>query len=106
MGPELIPLYFEGSWSILSSIGIVTMLLGGLVIGITGFSPIALVPITCSIAGATANGLCYYVLYQKHAVYATMVGGIFADLFWLVRRFPSLLYTRTSPWRRGVRSPI
>lgn len=80
-----IPLYYEGSWSILSTIGLINILFGLMVAGITNYSPITLVPIVVSIAGAIANGLCYYTLYEHHSVNATTLGGIFADLFWLVR---------------------
>jgi hypothetical protein len=80
-----IPLYFEGSWSILSTIGLVNLLFGLMVVGITGYSPIALVPIIVSGAAAIANGLCYYALYQNHSTNATLVSAIFADIFWLVR---------------------
>ncbi|KAH8704385.1 hypothetical protein GQ44DRAFT_692634 [Phaeosphaeriaceae sp. PMI808] len=80
-----IPLYFEGSWSILSTIGMVSALFGLMVVGITGYSPIALVPIIVSVAAATANGLCYYALYEHHSTNATLVAAIFADLFWLIQ---------------------
>ncbi|KAF2825543.1 hypothetical protein CC86DRAFT_32372 [Ophiobolus disseminans] len=80
-----IPLYFEGSWSILSTIGLINLLFGWMVIGITGYSPIALVPIVCSAATAIANGLCYYALYEQHSTKATVVGAVFADLFWLIQ---------------------
>jgi hypothetical protein len=79
-----IPLYFEGSWSILSTIGLINVLFGWMVVGITGFSPIALVPIIVSAAAAIANGLCYYALYEQHSTNEILVGAIFADLFWLV----------------------
>ena len=77
-------LYFEGSWSILSSIGLVNLLLGFMVMGITGYSPIALVPIVVSAAAAVANGLSWYALYEDHSTNATLASGVFADLFWLV----------------------
>ncbi|KAH7070057.1 hypothetical protein FB567DRAFT_218971 [Paraphoma chrysanthemicola] len=80
-----IPLYFEGSWSILSTIGLVNFLLGFMVVGITGYSPIALVPIVVSGAAAIANGLCYYALYEEHSTNATLVSAVFADLFWLIQ---------------------
>ena len=80
-----IPIYFEGSWSILSTIGLVNVLFGLTVVGITGYSPIALVPIIVSIAGAIANGLCFYAFYANYNTTATLVAAIFADLGWLVR---------------------
>jgi hypothetical protein len=79
-----IPIYFEGSWSILSTIGLVNALLGFTVVGITGYSPIALVPIIASIAGAVANGLCFYAFYANYSTTSTLVAAIFADLGWLV----------------------
>ncbi|XPS93616.1 hypothetical protein M3J09_002959 [Ascochyta lentis] len=80
-----IPIYYESSWSILSTIGLGNLLFGFLVIGITGFSPIALVPITVSTATAIANGLCYYALYESHSTNAVLVGSIFAEIFWLIQ---------------------
>ena len=79
-----IPIYFEGSWSILSTIGLVNVLLGLTVVGITGYSPIALVPAIVSIAGAVANGLCFYAFYAEYNTTATLFAAMFADLGWLV----------------------
>lgn len=84
-----IPLYYESSWSILSTIGLINLLFGVMVSGITNFSPITFVPIVVSVATAAANGLCYYALYEDHSTRATLVGGIFADIFWLVRNTTS-----------------
>lgn len=79
-----IPLYFEGSWAILSTIGINNVIFGFIVVGVTGYSPIALVPIIVSTAGAVANGLCFYALYANYAKTPTVIAAVFADLFWLV----------------------
>ncbi|KAF2029848.1 hypothetical protein EK21DRAFT_66839 [Setomelanomma holmii] len=79
------PFYFESSWSILSTIGLVNSLCGFMVVGITGYSALALVPIVVSVAAALANGLCFYALYEHHDRTATLVGGIFADIFWLIQ---------------------
>lgn len=79
-----IRLYFESSWAILSSIGLINTLFGLMVIGIIGCSPITLVPIVVSVSAAVANGLCYYVFYQTHGTTAALLGAVFADLFWLV----------------------
>ena len=79
-----VPLYFEGSWSILSSIGLINVMLGLIVVGITGFSPISVVPIIVSIAGSIANGLCFYAYYADYNRTATLIAAIFADLAWLV----------------------
>jgi hypothetical protein len=54
-----IPAYFEESWAILSTIGLINVLFGFMIIAITSLSPLALVPIITSAAGAIANGLCY-----------------------------------------------
>jgi hypothetical protein len=79
-----VPLYFEGSWSILSSIGLINVMLGLIVVGIRGFSSISLVPIIVSIAGSIANGLCFYAYYADYNRTATLIAAIFADLGWLV----------------------
>ena len=79
------PVYYELSWSILSTICIANVLFGGLVIGITTFSPIATVPIFTSIAGAIANGLCYYAFYnESYSDNSQAIASVFADLGWLV----------------------
>lgn len=86
------PVYYELSWSILSTICIANVLFGGLVIGITSFSPIATVPIITSIAGAIANGLCYYAFYNdSYPTKNQAIASIFADMGWLVRRSPVFL---------------
>jgi hypothetical protein len=79
-----VPLYFEGSWAILSTIGLINVMFGLIVVGIAGLSPIALVPIILSIAGAVANGLCFYAFYGNYNKTATLIAAIFADLGWLV----------------------
>jgi hypothetical protein len=78
------PVYFELSWSILSSIGLINVLYGILVVGITNLSPISAVPIIVSAAGALANGLCYYSFYGDYSRIPTVVAGVFADVLWLV----------------------
>jgi hypothetical protein len=79
-----LPVYFELSWSILSTIGLLNMFIGFMVLGITGFSPIWLVPVITSAAGATANGLCYYAFYADYPVINTAAASAFADVAWLV----------------------
>lgn len=86
-----IPLYFEGCWSILSTIGLVNALFGLMVIGTTGYSPIILVPIVVSVATAIANGLCYYAFYEDHETAALVLGTVFADIFWLVKLPTSII---------------
>jgi hypothetical protein len=80
------PVYFELSWSILSTIGLVNVFFGLLVVGITRFSPIAAVPIVVSAACAVANGLCYYAFYATYPLQQTVVAAAIADVMWLVSR--------------------
>ncbi|EXK23449.1 hypothetical protein FOMG_19772, partial [Fusarium oxysporum f. sp. melonis 26406] len=80
------PVYFELSWSILSTIGIGNVLFGFLVCSITSFSQISAVPLITSAAGAIANGLCYYAFdTEENPVKGKAVASAFADLFWLVQ---------------------
>lgn len=67
MSNATVPAYFEESWAILSSIDLVNVLFGFMIIGITTLSPLALVPIITSAAGAIANGLCYYAFYADYS---------------------------------------
>lgn len=82
----VVPVYYEGSWAILSTIGLVNTLNGLIVVGIVGKSPIAAVPIVVSAAAAIANGLCYYAFYADYSLTHTVVAAAFADVFWLVCR--------------------
>ncbi|AEO56516.1 hypothetical protein MYCTH_92805 [Thermothelomyces thermophilus ATCC 42464] len=80
------PVYFELSWSILSTIGVANVLFGAFVVSITNFSPIAAVPIVTSIAGAVANGLCYYAFYRTSQPLTNQaVASAFADILWMVQ---------------------
>jgi hypothetical protein len=79
-----VPAYYEESWAILSTIGLVNILFGFMVIGITTLSPISIVPIVVSVAGAIANGLCYYAFYADYPTTGTVVAAAFADITWLV----------------------
>lgn len=78
------PIYFESSWAILSTIGLMNVLYGSLVIGITNISPITVVPIIVSIACAVANGMCYYSFYGNYQRIPSLAAGIVADVMWLV----------------------
>lgn len=78
------PVYFELSWAILSTIGLLNVFFGVMVVSITIISPISLVPIIVSVAGAVANGLCYYAYYANYPQIPTAVASAFADAFWLV----------------------
>jgi hypothetical protein len=84
MSNATVPVYFEESWAILSSIDLVNVLLGWMIIGITNLSLLALVPIITSTAGAIANGLCYYAFYAHYAPTGTVVAAAVADASWLV----------------------
>ena len=79
-----VPIYFETSWSILSSIGLYNVLIGFMVVGITNLSPVTAVPIVVSLANAIADGLCYYAFYAENPTAPTAVAAVFADFFWLV----------------------
>ncbi|KAM5372952.1 hypothetical protein ACJZ2D_007163 [Fusarium nematophilum] len=78
--------YYELSWSILSTIGIANVLFGLLVAGITSFSPVSIVPIVTSAAGAVANGLCFYAFYEEgSAIKGQAIASVVADLMWMVQ---------------------
>lgn len=80
-----VPVFFELSWSILSTIGAANVFFGFLVISVTETRLIAAVPIVTSAAGAVANGLCFYAFYLT-GLPATnrAVASAFADIAWLV----------------------
>ncbi|KAK4234714.1 hypothetical protein C8A03DRAFT_47020 [Achaetomium macrosporum] len=80
------PLFFELSWSILSTIGAANVFFGILVVSVTNLSPIAAVPIVTSAAGAVANGLCFYAFYltSPPATNRAVASG-FADIMWLIQ---------------------
>lgn len=83
--PALNMVYYELGWSILSTIGIGNVLFGLLVAGITTFSPVSLVPIITSAAGAVANGLCYYAYYtDEYSIQSQAVAAAFGDILWMV----------------------
>lgn len=77
--------YYESSWSILSSIGIINVLFGLVIIGITSLKPVVVVPIICSAATALANGLCFYGFYTTYPLVNRAVASFFADIFWLIQ---------------------
>lgn len=82
--PGSVPVYFELSWSILSSIGIFSLGLSLLVIAATELSPLAAVAPVVSVAGAVANGLCYFAFYTTYNIESRLVASAFADFLWLV----------------------
>ena len=85
MSATSVPVYFEQSWAILSTIGVLNVFFGTTVVGITSLSPISVVPLVVSVASAIANGLCYYAFYADYSTTSTIVAACFADFFWLVR---------------------
>jgi hypothetical protein len=78
------PVYFEESWAILSSIGIINVTFGLIIIGIIDISPIATIPIVVSAAGAVANGLCYYAFYANYAIANRVAAAAIGDVAWMV----------------------
>ncbi|QPC59028.1 hypothetical protein HYE67_001259 [Fusarium culmorum] len=77
MASAPVPVFFELSWSILSTICMGNVLLGCLVCGITNWTLLAAVPMFSSAAGAIANGL----------------SSVFADIFWLLQEAGLLFYS-------------
>ncbi|KAK2765454.1 hypothetical protein FQN54_008308 [Arachnomyces sp. PD_36] len=77
-------IYYELSWAILSSICIITGLIGCLVVSVAGVKCITSVPIVVSVAGAVANGLCFYANYTDAPDIEKVVASVFADVFWMV----------------------
>jgi hypothetical protein len=89
--------YFESSWAILSSICLINVLFGLLVINLTSVSPASLVPVVTSCAGAIANGCCYYAYYTDYPVINRATASIISDLMWMVR--PASCYSHLRPIR-------
>ncbi|KAI9814971.1 MAG: hypothetical protein M1826_002103 [Phylliscum demangeonii] len=83
MAPD--PVYFELSWAILSTIGLINVVIGIIVIGITSLSGLSLLPVIVSGASAIANGLCYYAFYTTHATHRRVAASAVADLCWLIQ---------------------
>ncbi|CAI4220149.1 unnamed protein product [Parascedosporium putredinis] len=82
------PIYFELGWSILSTICLTNVLFGILVVGITSFTQVASVPIITSVAGAIANGLCFFAFYDYENRYSTTskaAASAVADIAWMVQ---------------------
>ncbi|KAK1574068.1 uncharacterized protein LY79DRAFT_567046 [Colletotrichum navitas] len=94
MATPIPPAYFELSWSILSTIGAANVLFGLLVIGITSFSQITVVPIVSSAAGSVANGLCFYAFYdQNHSLKNKATASAFGDVFWMIQEVGLSFYS-------------
>jgi hypothetical protein len=100
------PVYFELSWSILSTIGLVNTLFGLLVGGITTYSPICAVPIITSISCAIANGLCYYAFYnESYSLKNRAVASAFADIAWMVGTIHYFLRPEPTKTKMLIKSP-
>jgi hypothetical protein len=76
--------YYELSWSILSSIGLFTALLSTWAVFTTRPSPLSYIPIIVSVAGAVANGLCYFSFYTSRPASNRAAASAVADILWLV----------------------
>lgn len=77
--------YYELSWAILSSIGLLLTFLSLLVISITNsVTRIAMVPVVTSAACAVANGLCYCAFYSERPRPQKITAAIIADITWMV----------------------
>ncbi|KAH7120605.1 hypothetical protein EDB81DRAFT_847878 [Dactylonectria macrodidyma] len=85
--------YFELSWSILSTIGLMNVLFGLLIIAVVGFSTLPSVAILVSVATAVANGLCYYCTYTNNPAINKAVASVVADMMWLVQEVGLSFYT-------------
>ncbi|KAK6540419.1 hypothetical protein TWF694_009217 [Orbilia ellipsospora] len=77
--------YFELSWSILSTIGLVTFFISLMVMGIVKFSRFSMIPLIVSAACAIANGLCYYAFYSDYQRNSRAIAAGFADVFWFIQ---------------------
>ena len=80
-----LPVYFELSWAILSSFSLLNVVAGFLIVGITGFSSLWVVPVVCSTASAIANGLCYIAYYSDYSLNSRLPAAILADIFWCIQ---------------------
>jgi hypothetical protein len=96
--------YFESSWAILSSICLINVLFGLLVINLTSVSPASLVPVVTSCAGAIANGCCYYAYYTDYPVINRATASIISDLMWMVQETGITFYSYVI-LRRILRGP-
>ncbi len=94
MASTAVPVYFEESWAILSSLGLVNVLFGLMIIGITSLSPVSTVPIVVSVAGAVANGLCYVKNLLSCSIFGSVLHAL--DLSWLLFIQRNILLSRSS----------
>ncbi|EPS37139.1 hypothetical protein H072_9279 [Dactylellina haptotyla CBS 200.50] len=87
------PVYFELSWSILSTIGLITFFIALMVAGIVRLTTISLIPIIVSAACAVSNGLCYYAFYADNPKNSRAVAAAFADIFWFIQEAGLSMYS-------------
>lgn len=87
------PVYYELSWSILSTIGLISFLIAVMVSGIVHVTSISMTPIVVSAACAIANGLCYYAFYANYGIEARAVAAGFADMFWFIQEAGLSMYS-------------
>ncbi|KAJ3528439.1 hypothetical protein NM208_g10195 [Fusarium decemcellulare] len=108
MASEAPPVFFELSWSILSTICMCNVLFGFLVCGITSFTPLAAVVMISSAAGAIADGVCFYANYGDHPDMNKAIASVFCDIFWVTQEAGLLFYSFIILKRvlRGVRWQI
>ncbi|KAL8420801.1 hypothetical protein RB594_003565 [Gaeumannomyces avenae] len=90
---QIIPLYYELSWAILSTIGLANVLFGLVIVSIASISPATLVPILVSAAGAGANGLCYATYYHTYDTTPAAVAAALADVLWLIQEAGMSMYS-------------
>ncbi|KAF7556051.1 hypothetical protein G7Z17_g1742 [Cylindrodendrum hubeiense] len=93
MASDASAVFFELSWSILSTICMANVLFGFLVCSITSFTPLAAVPMISSAAGAIADGLCFYSNYGTRPDMNRAVSSVFADIFWVIQETGLLFYS-------------
>ncbi|KAL8358873.1 hypothetical protein RB601_008227 [Gaeumannomyces tritici] len=90
---QIIPLYYELSWAILSTIGLANVLFGLVIVSITSISPATLVPILVSAAAAGANGLRYAAYYHTYDTTLDAVAAALADVLWLIQEAGMSMYS-------------
>ncbi|KAH6991491.1 hypothetical protein BKA56DRAFT_611025 [Ilyonectria sp. MPI-CAGE-AT-0026] len=77
--------YYETSWSILSTIGLANFFFAWIVVGVTKLTFLSAVPIVVSAASAVANGLCYYAWYMDSSKASTASAYAVADILWMIQ---------------------
>lgn len=98
--------YYETSWSILSTIGLANFFFAWIVVGVTKLTFLSAVPIVVSAASAVANGLCYYAWYMDSGKASTASAYAVADILWMVSRSswgPASLGSLTDTHIKGPR---